>query len=222
MGLLMAQHGSCVLLDATSVAGTDDLLLNRAVDASWLDLLPVASEIRRKHLDLAAPDHDSGLRLLAAPAKPLTANLAPLISALADKLERVIVDGDAGLSEANRRWIPAVDAVLLVTTLDPPALRSASRIAEWLKAETRPVGLIINQWTRSHPADPGSLANSLGLPLLGVLPLDPAAAFAWVNFGHPGAGAKGEGFAQAIAEVGRRVMDWMDTGTVDSLDADGS
>jgi pilus assembly protein CpaE len=205
LGLMMVPEWSCVLIDASPIIGVDDLLLDRTSDSDWADLLPVASELTQRHLDLAAPKHPTRLRLLAAPAVPRAADLAKLACALADRVDLVIVDGDAGLSSANRAWIPAVDVLAMVTTLDPTALRATRRIVDLIPHDRNGIGLIINQWTRGHPADPASLASSLGLPLLGVLPLDPGAAFECVNFGLRKSEIGVNGFPVAMIGLAQQV-----------------
>lgn len=205
LGQLLAGQGSCLLLDSTPLVGCDDLLLDLDVDSSWAELLPVAAELRPRHVDLVAPIHRSGLRLLAAPKRATDADLGELVATLSALADVLVVDGDAGFGGRNQGWVAAVDLVILVTTLDPPALRSAQRMVDSTRSGQVPMGLIVNQWTQGHPADPVSLASSLELPLLGVLPFDPRAAFSRFNFGHQQPATGEDSFAAAMIDASYRI-----------------
>jgi Flp pilus assembly CpaE family ATPase len=207
LSLWLSRIGSCVLLDGTPLAGSDDLLLDRHDGPTWVDLLPVLHEIDQKHLELAARDHESGVRLLAAPtdAGPLQ-SLIPLIPALEGLVDFLIVDGAAGLCPPNRRLADVVDHMLLVSTLDPPALRSCDRLANALAGSRSSLWMVLNQWNKQHPADPVVIADSVGLPLLGVLPLDHRSVFATVNFGQHRVEEGADNFGKAVGELGASML----------------
>jgi Flp pilus assembly CpaE family ATPase len=169
--------------------GCDDLLLNLRAERSWGDLLPVALELTRRHLALALVTHPSGLRLLGAPDRDHTRldgqRVAALLEALATRFAWLVLDVPAVSVPLTASALPVTDALVLVTTADPAALRGAHRylagLPDGLRAKT---GLVLNQITRQHPAQPGAVAASLGVPLLAVLPPDPRAVGYQVNFGQ--------------------------------------
>lgn len=185
----LAEQKPTLLLDMVPAVGSCDLLLDLSPRRSWRDLLPVASELSERHLELSIQTHESGLSLLAAPeaGSGATDGLVRLVAALAERWSWLVLDAGSGVAAWRQAVIEASDWTLLVVTPDPPALRAAAR---WVQA-TAATGnderrrLVINQISSSHPANPTRTAESLGLPFLAALPLDRAAVGAQVHFGRP-------------------------------------
>jgi Flp pilus assembly CpaE family ATPase len=96
------------------------------------------------------------------------------------------------------------DLVLVVATAEPPALRGAQRLLEALDPGVRPgARLVLNQFTRAHPAHPASIAAGLQVPLLTALPTDPRAVGFHVNFGRPCALDRHSPFGRRLASAAR-------------------
>lgn len=159
------------------------MLLDLEGTRTWLDLLPVASEMTWRQLDLASRQCESGARLLAAPEEYVAADPSALIPSLSELCEWLIVDGwSRGLARASGLF----DGAIIVTTPDPPALRGAVRTIEALKEiEIGSVSFILNQWSRAHPLSPSRIAASLSAPLLATLPFAPRAVADQVQLGRP-------------------------------------
>lgn len=183
LALLIARTRDCLLLDGKPVHGTADVLLDLRGPRSWFDLLPVASELQPRQLELASVRHESGLRLLPAPEEYVQADLGALIPSLTKQCQWLIVDGwDTGRVPLGG----AVTQVLLVTTPDTPALRGAARTVEALQAsDVGMISLVLNQWSKSHPLSPRRLAASLEIPLLALLPFAPRAVAEQIEMGRP-------------------------------------
>lgn len=185
LGVALAGQAECLLIDLHAVAGADDLLLDLHPIHSWADLLPVAGEVTQHHLELTLCVHTSGLRLLASPTAPVVS--APeqrldLLRSLACRFPWVLLDAPTG----ELADLGACDVLILVSTCDPPALRSAQRALALLPPGSRSrAWLVLNQVGRSQPAQPGAIADGLGLPLLANLPPDPRAVGYQVHFGQP-------------------------------------
>lgn len=193
LGLWLEQEGRTLLVDLVPGVGSCDLLLDLEAERSWRELLPVAGELRDKYLELTTETHSSGLSLLAAPNVPPSEmdddsrNLAQLIQALSERWTWLVLDAGSGGLLWGRVPLEAADHLILVTTPDPPALRAAGR---WVKQfrqalDGENLGLVLTQIGPGHPANPHSVAEALGLPLLGVLPLDRKSAGEQVHFGRP-------------------------------------
>lgn len=183
LALLIARNQECLLLDAQPAHGTDDMLLNMRASRSWFDLLPVASELDPHHLELASMRHGSGLRLLSAPEKYVESDPSSLIPPLTEHCQWLLVDGwPCGM----RGVVDRFDRGIVLTTLDPPALRGAARATQELDSGgLRHLSLVINQWSKSHPLSPWQVARSLGVPLLAVLPFAPRAVGDQIEMGRP-------------------------------------
>ncbi len=210
LGVALAAEDSCLLIDLNPMLGSDDLLLDVSIEKTWLDLLPVAGELTQHHLDLAAVSHTSGLQLLGAPpqrgqvAKRI--DMIKLLTQLRGRFEWILLDLPIGRTDLMSAAFPSTDFLLLVCTLDPQALRSAKRLVQELPRELRQkTGLVFNQIMRGHPAQPRVVADSMGLPLLAVLPLDQRAVGRQVNFGQPCVVDSQSRYGSAVANLAARL-----------------
>ncbi len=199
------------MVDLSPGLGYGDLLLDLTSERSWADLLPVATELNDRHLDLTIANHSSGLRFLRAPERQLiefdTEALRSLLQALADQFAWLVLDLPSGMDEIKRPSLSITDVVLLVSTADPPALRAAQRLMEASPGELKEkTGLVLNQITRRHPAKPQQVAESLDLPLLAALPPDPRGVGYQVNFGRPCTLDERSTLGRAVNGLGRRLL----------------
>lgn len=188
LGSALATNASTLLVDLNVGTGVDDLLLDLSAGKSWANLLAVLDELQPRHIEFATIDHSSGLKLLPGPAQAVPVEnldrLSGLIKALSGHFDWCLVDLAPGLSATNQELFSIADAILLVTSADPPALRSSKRFLAGLSPETIDrVALVINQINRQHPSTAGQIAGSLDLPLLISLPPDPGAIGYQVHFG---------------------------------------
>lgn len=209
LGLLLAQRGQCLLLDLHPQTGIDDLLLDLTPERSWADLLPVAEELTPRHLELAATAHSAGLRLLAAPQQPPAQpeKVERLLRALSRSADWLLVDAPPPGDPLTAAALALCDALLLVSTPDPPALRVAHCLARDLPAPLRGrTGLVLNQIDRGHPVPPAELAAAVGLPLLAALPPDPEAVGNQVHFGRPVALDGRATLAREVARLASRLF----------------
>lgn len=210
LGVLLAGHSDCILVDLHPALGYDELLLDLTPERSWADLLPVAEELAPRHLELALVTHGSGLKFVSAPERWLGSldgnNLLSLLESLAQQTAWLILDVPAGLEGITSYVLTISDVLLLVTTADPPALRAAGRLLkalpDGLVEKTR---LVLNQVTRRHPAKPREVAASLGVALLATLPPDPRAVGYQVNFGRPCVLDRRSSLGRAISLLARKL-----------------
>jgi pilus assembly protein CpaE len=215
LALALTRYGRTLLVDLHIGDGGDDLLLDLNPEHSWADLLPVAGELTARHLELALMTHTSGLSLLAAPARVPEAGtehaLFALVQALAGPFGWTVLDSSS--SPRLSSWLTLSDVIVLVATADPPALRAAQRRLASFPAEERArVGLVLNQFTRAHPAHPASVAASLECPLLAVFPTDPRAVGFQINFGRPCLLDPQSGFGRSAAVMAKTMAAKRDVG----------
>lgn len=206
LALALARYGETLLVDLHVGDAGDDLLLDLRPERSWADLLPVAGELTARHLELTLWTHPSGLRLLAGPAAGSESDgqerWLPLLRSLTQLFAWTVIDPSPSLSTPT--LLTASDLLVIVTTADPPALRAAQRRLASLPAPVRArARLVLNQFTRAHPAHPTSVADSLGCTLLAVLPTDPRAVGFQVNFGRPCALDAQSAFGRGVAGMAR-------------------
>jgi Flp pilus assembly CpaE family ATPase len=210
LGVALAAMDTCLLLDLNPLLGYDDLLLDLKVERSWIDLLPVAGELTDHHLNLAAGSHASGLRFLGAPhsssIKMKRTDVTRLLKELEKRFTWLLLDlpvMDVGMTSVA---FPLTDILLLVSTMDPQSLRSAKRLTETLPASLlHKAGMVFNQVTPGHPADPEAAASPLGLPLLAVLPVEYDAVGRQVNFGQPCVANPQSKYGRAVTHLAERM-----------------
>ena len=181
--------GTVALVDIHPGSGVDDLLLDLTPKQSWAELLPVANELKERHFELGGTPHSSGLELYAAPDTweldhPVEA-LQEVIRTLNKRVAWLILDLPSGWSTQYALALPLMDKMLLVTTADPIALRATKRLFKKLPDDARDrTGLVLNQYTRHHPAKPRHLAEAMDIELIATLPTDVRAVGYQVNFGQ--------------------------------------
>lgn len=211
LAVLLARQGTALLLDANPGRGVDDLLLDLEAGRSWADLLPVAAELSDRHLSLCAARHPGGLALLAAPATlgpPASVeNLPVLLQSLAARFDWLVVDSPGSDPILSSVLLAQPQVAVVVTTADPPALRSAHRLLDRFPAPLREqTGLVVNQIGRRHPASPAAIAESLGCALLASLPTDPRAVGYQVNFGQACVQDPRSPLGRALTALTRRLV----------------
>ncbi len=210
LGVLLAGQGRTMLVDLHTGNGCDDLLLDLSAKRSWGDLLPVASELTERHLELASATHTSGLHVLRSPVEFAAGidegDLLQLLEVLAKRYSWLLLDVPSGLPPLTRQVLSVSDALLLVTTADPPALRAANQLIAGLpENQLGNMGLVINQITRRHPAHPADIAASLELPLIAALPPDSRAVGYQVSFGRACVSDSRSTFGKAVIGLYQRL-----------------
>lgn len=200
LAVLMARSAPTTLFDLVPMAGDCDLLLDLEPERSWDELTPVAAELTERQLELCLVEHSSGLSLLAAPRRQADLERAfdweaveQLLRALAERDGWLIVDGGSGWTGRPDPTVDEADQFMLVSTLDPPALRAAARWVERrrLSGLEGRVGLILNQVPGDHPSDAERTAASLAVPLLTRMPFAAQAVSEQVHFGRAAVDGQG-------------------------------
>ena len=207
LALALAPYGATLLVDLHVGDSGDDLLLDLLSERTWADLLPVAAELTARHLDLVLQQHSGGLHFLAGPAKPAVTHpnlVAALMVAISSRFEWTVLDLPGRPPRDVEPLMILADSILVVATADPPALRAAQRLLEAMDPAARPrARLVLNQFTRAHPAHPASIAAGLQVSLLATLPTDPRAVGFHVNFGRPCVLDRHSAFGRRLAGAAR-------------------
>ncbi len=110
--------------------------------------------------------------------------LRRVIEALRQNYRYVVLDNEAGMEHLSRRTTQDVDVLLIVAEPRPVSLRSAGRIrdiAEELKLRIARTFLVLNRVEGALPKEVAEQVQALGLPLLGMIPEDPAVGELWAQ-----------------------------------------
>ena len=130
---------------------------------------------------LVHPMHLPNLSLLAAPqmmrpSDVKSKDLGKIIARLADRQDIVILDAPAGIGRGLKNLLGAQAESMIVATPDDVSIRDAERLGMLLseKGEMHP-GLILNRVRKKliktgEMVAPQALAESLDMPLMGVIP----------------------------------------------------
>jgi len=138
--------------------------------------------------------HASGIKALLAPPSPETADMVTgdcirrTLNALRERAEFVIVDGGHHLGEPLLAALDCSDQIVLVTTPDVPAIKSASLMLGVLDALA--IGrdrymLVVSHGGHRHALMPEDLERCLGIPPAATIPYDDSAPIMALNQGRP-------------------------------------
>lgn len=168
---------SVCLVDLDLQTGDMANLLDLEHRRSIIDLLEVADDLTPRHIEEAVYRHPSGLHVLLAPdegeqGEHVTATHArQILGALRSRFDLVIVDVGSVVTEAALIATEMADQVLVVTTPDVPAMRSANRLLElWrrLEARTDGIGTVVNRASRMSDVQPDLVASVVAAPRVPV------------------------------------------------------
>ncbi len=113
------------------------------------------------------------------------ANLRRAIDPLAADYDVVLVDTGAGLSHESLVATGLADGTVLVTTPDDAAVADVAKTGEFVDhADATVIGAVVTR--TGEGTDLGSIADRLGVPLLGAIPEDPAVGTDPVTDGDAG------------------------------------
>jgi len=193
--MALAKMGHQVaLVDADFNLRNLDLLLGfeKRIVYGALDFL--AGECRLEQA-LVKDKRQSGLVLLPVSQKRSQESVTPeqmhpLLNALAQKYQYVLVDSPAGIEKGFENAIAAAHEALIVTTPEIPSVRDADRTIKLLQAQgIEAINLIVNRvrplMTRVfNLMSVQDVQELLGIPLIGVIPEDESVIVA-TNHGEP-------------------------------------
>ena len=101
------------------------------------------------------------------------ANLGDVVSPLDEAYDVVLVDTGAGLSHEALVATGLADGTVLVTTPQDESVADVAKTAEFVAhADATVLGAVVTRTDRT--TDLGSIADRLGVPLLGAVPEDPS------------------------------------------------
>ena len=206
---LMGRNVLCIDMDIGLRNLDISLGLN---DRAMMDFADVA--LGRCPLARAAVEHPDikGLSLLTAPMT-LPASLTPdkvraLLKEARTGYDHILIDSPAGLGDGFQLARAAADRAIVVSAVDPAALRDAQRAVAELH-DLPQLHLVMNRvqpkLIRKLRTSIDSAMDTAGLPLLGVVPEDAAVTMAAAS-GVPLVLATYKGAAPAYLNISKRLM----------------
>lgn len=183
------------LVDGNLQFGDVAVFLNEQGKNTILDLAPRADELDPDVIDGVLLKHSaSGIRVLAAPAKPEHADhvsaeqFSKLLKYLRQIYAYVVVDTSHTLNDVTLAALDVSDVVVLVCTQDIPAIKNVRLFLDLLATigvERNRLCLVMNKYDKRISITPEKVSENLKQPVVGVIPLEEAVVIPSVNRGIP-------------------------------------
>lgn len=195
-------------------------LRNLDLSLGMADLASVTftSVMRGEYALSDAPRHPQigALALLTAPVRETpesldTAQFASLLREAKDTFDWILIDAPAGLGTAFQLATSFCDLALIVSNGDPASMRDAARASEVLFAAHPSIAakLIVNRVSaklyKKMRATIDDVMDSVGLPLLGIVPEDADVTLAAAS-GTPLALYSHKGAIEAAQNIADRLL----------------
>jgi pilus assembly protein CpaE len=192
--LAAATSQPTVLVDLNLQAG--DLPLFLGIDAKYsiADLVENRARMDDSLLTSYVTPYSSNLSLLAAPREADSADdiepehVFEALERLRERYEYVVLDPQHTFDAITLAALDQADDIVLVLTLDIPAIRSAQRsleIFDRLGYPRKKVRVIVNRWSKQIDLDLRHVEKFLGEPVVGFVPSDYQPVVNSINLGQP-------------------------------------
>jgi pilus assembly protein CpaE len=184
-----------LLMDAKLLFGDLDLLLNLQTQNSIADFVPHVSSLDEGLITDVVSEHVSGIKVLAAPPSPLSAQgihpeeLHRILTSLQAVYPNIVIDGGNFLNDNTVTLMDASHKVLLVLNPDIASLRGASRFLDLCRTSLSfpkdRILVVVNQHDQNGGLGLADIEKSLQTKVFATLPWDPRAALQSINRGVP-------------------------------------
>jgi pilus assembly protein CpaE len=192
--LAAATNAPTVLADLNLQAGDLPLFLGLDPKYSIGDLVENRVRLDDSLLSSYVTPYSSNLSLLAAPREADSADeieaehIFDILERLRENYAYVVLDPQHTFDSITLAALDQADTILLVLTLDIPAIRSAQRaleIFDRLGYPRKKVRVIVNRWSKQIDLDLQQVERFLGERVAGFVPSDYQTAVTSINLGQP-------------------------------------
>ena len=192
--LAAATEANTVLVDLNLQAGDLALFLGTEPKHSIADLVEKRAQADDALLKSVVVPYSEKLSLLAAPREAdLADDIEPehifeVIELLREHYEYVYIDPQHTFDSITLSALDQADEIVLVLTLDIPAVRSAQRtlaIFDRLGYPRHKVKIVVNRWSKQIELDVKQVERHLGEKVMGFVQSDYHTAVNSINLGQP-------------------------------------
>lgn len=192
--LAAAMGAPTVLVDLNLQAGDLTLFLGVEPKYSIADLVENREQADDAMLRSYLAPHSANLSLLAAPREADSADdieaehIFSVIQILRERHDFVVIDPQHTFDSITLAALDQVDEILMVLTLDIPAIRSAQRtlaIFDRLGYPRHKVRIVVNRWSKQIDLDLRQVERYLGERVTGFITSDYRTAVNSINLGQP-------------------------------------
>lgn len=184
-----------ILVDAKLQYGDVAVFLNEQGKNTILDLTSRADDLDAEVVESVVIKHSaSGLRVLAAPARPEQAEqvgsdqFTKLLKYLRQNYAYVVIDTASALDDVTLTALDNCDIVVLVVTQDIPAIKNCRLfldLMDTIGSLRERVCFVMNKYDKRISITPEKVGENLKQPIVGVIPLDERVVIPSVNRGVP-------------------------------------
>jgi pilus assembly protein CpaE len=183
-----------ILVDLNLQAGDLPLFLGVNPKYSFADMAENRNRLDDELIKSFATPYSSNLSLLAAPREADSADeiepehVFDVLQRLRECYEYVVLDPQHTFDSITLAALDQSDEILLVLSLDIPAIRSTQRaleIFDRLGYPRKKIRIVVNRWSKQIDLDLQQVEKFLGEPVIGFVPSDYQTAVSSINLGQP-------------------------------------
>jgi pilus assembly protein CpaE len=183
-----------VLVDLNLQAGDLPLFLGVDPKYSFADMAENRMRLDDSLISSFTTPYSSSLSLLAAPKEAdLADEIEPehvfeVLQRLRESYDYVVLDPQHTFDSITLAALDQSDEIVLVLTLDIPAIRSTQRaleIFDRLGYPRKKIRIVVNRWSKQIDLDLRHVEKFLGEPVIGFVPSDYQTAVTSINLGRP-------------------------------------
>jgi len=196
-GGLMKEGTKVLLIDGSLQFGDVGVYLNLQSQTNIIDLIKDLDDMDNDLVDSVLVTHDSGLRVLLAPARPEDAEMVSaekvpvLVEKLSNMFDFIVIDLSSELNDLAVGLFDIADRILLVATPTLPAVRALKVILGLMDQLSYPadkVCLVFNRVTAEFERTKVSpsvamIETNLKRKSLGIIPMDEKRVLTALNRG---------------------------------------
>jgi pilus assembly protein CpaE len=189
-----ATNAKTVLVDLNLQAGDLPLFLGVDPKYSIADMVEKRNRLDESLINTLVTPHSKNLWLLAAPREADSADeiepqhVFEVLQKLREHFDYVVLDPQHTFDSITLAALDQSDEIVLILTLDIPAIRSTQRaleIFDRLGYPRKKVRIVVNRWSKQIDLDLRQVEKFLGEPCIGFVPSDYQTAVSSINLGTP-------------------------------------
>jgi pilus assembly protein CpaE len=192
--LAAATARKTVLVDLNLQAGDLPLFLGLEARYSISDMVEKRQRLDGELVNSLVTPHSANLSLLAAPREADSADeiepqhIFEVLQKLREHFDYVVLDPQHTFDSITLAALDQSDEIILVLTLDIPAIRSTQRaleIFDRLGYPRKKVRIVVNRWSKQIDLELKQVEKFLGEPVVAFVPSDYQTAVSSINLGTP-------------------------------------
>lgn len=192
--LAAATAKKTVLVDLNLQAGDLPLFLGLESRYSIADMVEKRQRLDDDLVNSLVTPHSTNLSLLAAPREADSADeiepqhIFEVLEKLREHFEYIVLDPQHTFDSITLAALDQSDEIILVLTLDIPAIRSTQRaleIFDRLGYPRKKVRIVVNRWSKQIDLELKQVEKFLGEPVVAFVPSDYQIAVNSINLGTP-------------------------------------